>query len=506
MTHGPVAGQPQPGGQPWHRLDPRKLLLDPVKVVGQFALPALVAVVGVSTSRGGMPGWMVPAVVLGAVLLGAVPWLTTFYRITDTQFQQRSGLLNKTTSSAPLDRVRSVDLEASLLHRLLGLTKVQVGTGVDEDRITLDAVSRERAEQLRGYLLARRSGPEAPDAAAPDPGLAEEQELARIDWAWLRFAPFSLARLVLVAGGVGVLAQFAEGLPLLDRGAIDTAWAWVRGFALVVVVAVLLVGGLAAWVAIAVSGYVVQWWNLRLTRAHGSLHLTSGLITTRSISVEETRVRGVEMREPLLLRLVGGGELSVLATGTGTGVTRILPPCPREVAVRVGDDVTGTPFNLTDDPLTGPLTSPLISHGPAARRRSWVRELAEVPFTVAAVAAVTWFLDWSWWVPVVAAATAVVGYAALAEAAYRHLGHALTDEHLVAGGGQLTRVRTVLERDGIIGWVVVQTLFQRRLGLADLVATTAAGAEKVVLRDVPHDRAVAIADAATPGMLTPFLS
>lgn len=496
MTGGPEEGQPRPADQPWQRLDPRKLLLDPVRVVGQFALPALVAVVGVSTTGGGMPGWMLPLVVLGAVVLGAVPWLTTFYRITETQFQQRSGLLNKTTSSAPLDRVRSVDLEASLLHRVLGLAKVQVGTGVDEDRITLDAVSRERAAQLRTYLLARRPGHEAPEGAAvPEPGPRAEQELARVDWAWLRFAPFSLARLVLVAGGVGVLAQFAEGLPLLDDGAVDDAWDWVRGFALAVVVAVLLVGGLAAWVAISVSGYVVQWWNLRLTRGDGTLHLSTGLFTTRSISVEEARVRGVEMREPLLLRLVGGGELSVLATGTGTGVTRILPPSPREVVLRVGDDVAGTP---------GTLAVPLTSHGPAARRRSWVRELAEVPFTVAAVAAATWFFDWSWWVPVVTAVLAVAGYAALAESSYRHLGHALTDDHLVAGGGQLTRVRTVLERDGIIGWVVVQSVFQRRAGLADLVATTAAGAEKVVLRDVPHDRALAVADTATPGMLAPF--
>ena len=57
----------------------------------------------------------------------------------------------------------------------------------------------------------------------------------------------------------------------------------------------------------------------------------------------------------------------------------------------------------------------------------------------------------------------------------------------------------------MIGWVVQQSLFQRRAGLASLVATTAAGAEKVVVRDVPLGRAVALADAATPGLLTPFL-
>ena len=63
-------------------------------------------------------------------------------------------------------------------------------------------------------------------------------------------------------------------------------------------------------------------------------------------------------------------------------------------------------------------------------------------------------------------------------------------------------MRTVLETDGIIGWALTETWFQRRAGLADLVATTAAGAEKVVVRDVPRTRAIELADTATPGVLT----
>ena len=66
-------------------------------------------------------------------------------------------------------------------------------------------------------------------------------------------------------------------------------------------------------------------------------------------------------------------------------------------------------------------------------------------------------------------------------------------------------MRTVLETDGIIGWVVSQSWWQRRIGLADLTATTAAGTERVLVRDVRLEVAVALADRATPGMLTPFV-
>ncbi len=388
---------------------------------------------------------------------------------------------------------------------------MEIGTGVDDDRITLDALARADADALRTTLLTRRSLDEPPRPAEVGADGADGADatpsapvttpapvlLARIDWSWLRFAPFSLTRLVLLAGAVGALAQFGDDLPIWSQGTATSVWGWITGFAVVVVAVVLLVGGLATWVVVAVSGYVVQWWNFRLVREHGSLHLTTGLFTTRSITVEEAKVRGVRMTEPVLMRLVGGAELSTLATGVESGVTQVLPPCPRRVAIGVGEAVLEH---------SGPLVVPLVSHGPTAHRRAWLRQFSTAVDLLLPAAVATWWFDFSWvWfltlAGVLAFAAAVVG-----EASYRHLGHALAGDHLVAGSGQLARIRSVLETDGIIGWVVSQSWWQRRIGLADLVATTAAGNERVLVRDVRLEVGVALADAATPGLLTDFVS
>ena len=497
----PAPGSP---GEGWSRLSPRKLLLDPVKAIGQAIVPVVVALVGISQSDTRFWPFIFPVVVIAPMLFGALPWLTTHYRLTDSQIQVRSGVLNKTTSTAPLDRVRSVDLEASLLHRVLGLQKVQVGTGVDDDRITLDALALADAHALRTTLLRRRADEQpAPVLPAEDGTLAPApvdrpapSVLARIDWSWLRFAPFSLARLVLLAGAVGVVAQFGDDLPIWNEETATSAWEWVTQFAVAMVALVLAVGGLVLWLVVSVAGYVVQWWGFRLVREHGSLHLSSGLFTTRSITVEEAKVRGVELVDPLLMRLVGGAELSTLATGVEDGVTQVLPPCPRDVAISVGESVLDQP---------GPLTEPLVEHGPRAHRRAWFRQLSNAVDATVVVAVAWWFLDFSWlWVLGVGVAALLLA-AAAGEASYRHLGHALHERHLVAGSGTLARVRTVLETDGIIGWVVSQSWWQRRIGLADLTATTAAGAERVLVRDVRLDVAVALADQATPGLLTDFL-
>lgn len=509
MSEEPGFDPAQAAEAPWQRLSPRNLLIDPVKVLGQFAFPAAIALVGISSGGRGMPWWAVPIVVIGAVAFGVLPWMTTFYRTTDTQFQIRSGLLNKKTKTAPLDRVRSVDLEASLLHRIVGLTKVQVGTGVDDDRITLDSLTTGEAAGLRSFLLSRRAPTGAPTPTGEPVAAAEdgrpvavrsadeepERVLAEIDWAWLRFAPFSLARLVVIAAAVGALSQFGDELPIADTA--ESAWTWVHQFALIIVIVGLLVGSLTSWVFIAVTGYIVQWWNMRLTREAGSLHLTAGLFTTRSITVEEKRVRGVQLKEPVLLRLVGGAELATLATGVGSGgVTAILPPCPQGVARSVGADVLET---------ADPMTAPLTRHGAAARRRTYLRHLWGALFVSAIPFVATIWLDVPVWVPFVVTGAALALAALTSEASYRHLGHAATSDHLVVGSGELARIRTVLEHDGIIGWVVHQSWFQRRLALANLVATTAAGAEQVVARDIPLGAAIRVADTSTPGVLTAWL-
>lgn len=506
----------------WQRLSPRKMLIDPVKAIGSMIVPAIAAIVGLSSLDG--LWWLLAVPVLAAlgVVFGVLPWLTTWYRVSDTQLQLRSGILSKNQSTAPVDRIRSVDLEATLLHRVFGLRKVSIGTGVDSEQIELDAVTEAEAAELRSRLLTQRStvqraeavrddavtAPPLDDAATPVGGAAvvepepgQERLLAQIDWSWLRFAPFNLGRLVIVAGALGALSQIAPD-DAISGDQAEAAWDWLSHLGLWMLILSTAAFVVVGWLAISIIGYVVQWWGLRLTREHGSLHLTSGLFTTRAISVEEKRVRGVQLTEPALLRLVGGADLKTMSTGVEDGTTSILPQCPVDVARAVATDVL-------DDPT--PMAVELVSHGPAARRRWHVRQ-QWTPLFILALGAVLTFTglpSWADWFPVwtlfaLGGVSVVIGVFA-AESGYAHQGHALTDDHLVVGSGVFARVRTALESDGIIGWVVEQSFFQRRLGLATLVATTAAGNERVDILDIPLDLAVALMHASTPEPVARFL-
>ena len=151
------------------------------------------------------------------------------------------------------------------------------------------------------------------------------------------------------------------------------------------------------------------------------------------------------MTEPVLMRVVGGAELSTLATGVESGVTQVLPPCPREVAIGVGEAVLEH---------RGPLTDPLVAHGPKARRRAWIRQLVTASTSSSRRPSPPGGSTSRGGGSRPSPSRCSLGAAAVGESSYRHLGHALAGDHLVAGSGALARIRTVLETDGIIGWVV----------------------------------------------------
>jgi putative membrane protein len=486
----------------WQRLDPRMLLVYPVKELIRF-LPVLVGLFIAGTASGGSGDWWHFFGVVVPVSLGVMRYFTTYFRIADQRVELRRGLLNRHVLSTPLDRVRTVDITASPIHRLLGLTTVRVGTGTasndDEDRLDLDGLPAERARQLRADLLLVGVAERAGTTDQPPPA---DRTVLVFDPRWVRFAPLTSSGLVIAAATLGVITQAVNtfgGFNRLDpqRFADDASgwsvWAAVPlGLvALALVVALLSIGG-----------YVLTNWGFTLTRTGsargGAWHLRRGLLTTRETTLDVERVRGVSVGEPLGLRLAGGGRTSAIVTGLDrqqSGSSVLVPPAPRSVVLRVAGAVLGT---------DAPLTAPLLDHGPRARTRRFTRALTPAGIVLVAALLLVLLADTPAWVLAIAALGVPVALALAADRA-RALGHALVDGHVVARSGCLDRRREALEVGGVIGWNFRSTWFQRRAGLTSLVATTAGGRQAVTVPDVPEQAALSLARAALPELLGQFL-
>nr|WP_240942408.1 PH domain-containing protein [Planosporangium thailandense] len=514
----------------WRRLSRRMLLVHPLLELPR-ALPAILGVF-VAGSTSGHDWWGL--VSLGAVVVGAMlRWFTTTYRITPDYVQVRRGLLRRRELSVPRDRVRTVDVTAHAVHRVVGLTRVTVGTGRSDrtdEGVHLDGLTATEAARLREELLHRRPRP----ASGPVPGAAgaeavaaaeagggtevgaaaeavaqappdTEVALATLRPGWIRYGPFTLSGFV----AIGVVAAFVSRainethVDPTRYGPLRTLAGHLSRVPLGLAVTEVLGACLLVVAAASTAGYVLAFWGFRLTRhSAGTLHITRGLVTARATTIEERRLRGVEVSEPLLLRAAGGARCIAIATGlrVGRGAERggtlLLPPAPRAEAERVAGEVLHA---------AEPVTAPLTGHGPRAGRRRYTRALGAAALAVAVPVAGSWWAAWPAWTWQVALlALPVAGLVAYDRTG--SLGHALVGGRLVTRQGSLVRRRCALDCDGIIGWNVRQSFFQRRAGLATLTATTAAGHQRYEVPDVDVHEALRLADRATPGLLTPFLT
>lgn len=527
MTGPRPAGEPGPAAEPetfvpghdepWLRLDRRMLLVHPIQEIVKF-LPAVIGAVVLGVSSGN-PLYSLLGLVF-VVPYALTLWFTTTYRVGPTHVELRTGLIRRKRLAVPRARIRSVDIEADPLHRILGLAVVVVGTGQEAeagDRFRLDALAAGHVRPLRAELLAHtRTLPTPADGPIParlrDTGpevLAAERGVEIGHWqpGWVRYAPLSLTGFALAASALGLAAQFGFGAAEISIGhdTVDT----VRDFG----VLSLLVAGLAALLALVVvvsvaacAHYLATYYGLRVTDHGSTLQIRRGLFTLRRITLDTARLRGATIREPLLLRLAGAAQLEAVMTGENPR-QKILPQSPRPAVERT---LARLPIphrdantSATAAQLAALADIPLTRHGPAARRRRYVRACWPVPLTAAALllaTAVGWHVTLWWWL--LPAGLAPV-CALLAEDRYRGLGHAVvpatagSPTWLVVRSGSLDRERTCLEAPGIIGWTVRRTFWQRRAGLATLGAATAAGKKLYLVHDLP------IADAwAVPAGVT----
>jgi putative membrane protein len=528
----PRQGEPRQSEAVWLRLSSRSLVIRPVMDLVRL-LPFLLGLL-VLQSRGGSANYWGLGFAAFAVVTSIVRWLTTRYRITDERVYVRRGLLSQKVLSVARDRVRTVDLSAHVLYRMLGLRRVSIGTGRNDRRegesFRLDALTLADAEELRAMLLTAPAAASAATSAAgsamaggavaggagvaratgaagatAEQAAVAEAEIVRLHVAWIRFAPLTMTGLVILGVVFGFVAQFNDAAHI-NLAAIGPVHSLLAHFGALPLTPRILTAALAVafcLVVISTAGYVAVFWNFRLVRqGEDTLRITRGLLSTRATTIDTRRLRGVEISEPLLLRAARGARCIAITTGlrVGRGAERggslLLPPAPRPVARTVAADVLGVPEAL----LTGALTR----HGPRARQRRYIRALAGGALLVAAAAALSQVAHGPAWIWLGSLAVLPLA-AALAADRYRSLGHRLTAGLLVTCQGSLVRRRSILSTEGIIGWRIHQSWFQRRQGLVTLTATTAAGRQHYEARDVPMARALAVAAEATEDLVSPFL-
>ena len=439
------------------------------------ALLPLLAVLGINGGfRSGGLVAVLAAVIVVALVGALVEWLRTWYGVHDGRLVVERGVLRRSLTVVPVDRIRGVDVHASALQRLLGIVSVRVdaaATGGREDEAVLNAVSTRRGRPAARRAAARGGARRARHDTARPSRPAGRPGCRRPRWCWPgstrggcsthRWSAATCsprwprsARSPTTPASCGCRCRCGGG----PRTRSAPSPAYGRSSSARSVVVLVAVAG--AMVTAAVAN-----WGFTLTRRGGTLVAERGLLSRRQVSLEHDRIRGYALAEPLALRAVAAARLTALVTGLGGGENenesgrrgQLLPLGP----ARVARAVAAAAVIRFDRPLR--------RHPPAARRRRLVR--ATLPWLVPAAV----FGGFGIW-PGLAACLALAGLGIpLALDRYAGLGNAVDERAVSVRSGSLRRRQVVLLRRGVVGATVRQTWFQRRAGLATVTLATGAG-------------------------------
>ena len=259
--------------------------------------------------------WIYALVILGAFVLplvsGYFNWRFTRFVIDDEQVRIERRFISHRSDRIAFTKIQSVDVTQPLIARLLGLAGLHIDVGSGGSAKSIEFLRRERAYQLRDYLIARAQGSKTTvdasahrpvgdafsDAGATDRIVVQVPNQRLLGSIVVSGMTFS----TLVIGGIGVAAAIIWDQPEILFGSVF-ALPWLFGLVSMV------------------FGRLRNEFSFTLTAAgSGGLRITRGLTALVSQTIPLNRIQGIDITRPLFWRPFGWHRVRLDVLGLGAG-------------------------------------------------------------------------------------------------------------------------------------------------------------------------------------------
>jgi putative membrane protein len=316
------------------RLHPATLLFDLAGHVKRFAVPAVLVMLGMSTSTGGPAGNMgrLPAGWEGWLLILFVPatlvsiarYLSFRLRYDEHELVIKTGLLFRNERHIPYSRVQNVDAVQNAVHRLLNVVEVRLETGGGkEEEARLSVLPLAALDELRARVVGRANGAQ-PEAAAPEHPVLLHLPLKEV----LLLGLLENRGMILIGAGLGALWEMGVVNRLSGqvfgganrrfireqaRSMVEDGFPIERLAILLAVVAVFLL--LVRFISMIWA--FMRLYDFRLTRIGEDLRTEYGLVTRVTATVPIRRVQTITVGAGPLYRLLKRTTVRVATAGGG---------------------------------------------------------------------------------------------------------------------------------------------------------------------------------------------
>lgn len=447
---------------------------------GVIAL-AFIAVFGLGQVDVAMTGAIMGIVVVGAVSL-VIAWQVAYYKrfeyeLTADTFDIRSGVISRRNREIPYHRIQNVDISRTLIQRALGIAELRLETaGGGQSEAHLRYVGYAEAKRLQNEVRSRTrraeagEEPTAAGAPAPESPLTPLYEITDRDLGVLAVASFDLR----VASILFVMLSFVAPSVLID---VVTA-APVDPIAIVLAV-VLIVAIVSA--ILSGTGAIVNNWGFQLGRVGDELRYERGLLQRYDGSIPLDKVQTMIIGENVLMRYLSYATLTIETAGYAPGQggaesARAVPISKRDRTVSISRQVEDF----------GELPSFSRPARQARLRYAWQYTIALGILTAMAFVVNWWFgIDYRWWVVLLGLPVIPIA----AHYKWKHRGYALADEHVIMRSGFWRRRTHVVPYYRLQTVDFVQSVLQKRWGIATVIVDTAGSSGLVAGDPTAYDLA-----------------
>lgn len=487
------------------------------------SVPALVVVLLPVLRRPDANAWISVAVLavyaIAVLPLMLLQYFRFRYAVTPDEIIIHKGVFTYQHRNIPIERIQNIEIEQSLLPRMLGTAKVKVETaGSRSTEGVIEYVTLERARAIRASVRAHQRAlqedrreretaaqPEAhgattdveadvsrddvhpdlarePAAPAPDEEPSVEllytMPLGRVLLSGVfRFSLLYIAMIFTATEYLGVRPE--DVARWISGNRMDAFEQLMEQSTVLVVLSTILTVGLLAWIT-GILTNLGRFYGFRLGYEDGKLHTRHGLLTVSEGTVPLKKIQALIVRTNPLMQAFGWYRLELQTMGfdpNDRGYRVAAPFARKEEILSIAQRIR--PFTLPEQ---------FRSVSRIMIRRSFVRyTLVLLPLTAVA----TYFWEWGPWLLL----TLPLLYA-IAERQYHNHGFDANETYLFVRRGVFRRFLWILPAERFQVFYLTQTIFQRRLGVQSLFVDTPGSGSMAhpIVVDLPEDEARSLFD------------
>ncbi|GIN93449.1 UPF0699 transmembrane protein YdbT [Siminovitchia terrae] len=389
-----------------------------------------------------------------------INWLRFTYRVEDNELRIEQGLFVKKKRYIPFDRIQSLDLSESIIHRPLGLVKVKVetaGSGGDKAEAELTAIKKEDAATLQKIIADAKNKMQA---SVVEEACLEEDIIYKITSRQLLFLASTSGRAgVVISAFLAFVFQFENFIPY--EKLFNEMQELVK-FGVVLISGIVAVVLLIAWLlSVAIAFFKYNDFTVR--KVKDELIITRGLLEKRTTTVPLHRIQALTIKESPIRQPFGYASVSLeSAGGSSTDLESssmvLLPVVKRNKIADILEDYM-TDYMFKNDFKSAPSRS--------LRRYLFIKSL--IAFIIAGVLT-GFFWPYGLFGAILIPIAILWGYAQYKSAGWNFTGSQLTMRYrTIEQHTMLMKKNRIQSMEASVSW------FQKRADLAAVSASVKSG-------------------------------